>query len=346
MVRFLEVLCVLIATAGVAAAQSQDAEALIREGVALRQAHRDAAALPFFEKAYRLTRTPRTAAQLGLVQMALGYWLDADRYLDEALGAPEHPWIAGNLATLRETSAIVKGMIGEISVTCEPSGAEIFVNGRGVGRLPLSGPIRLGKGKADVAIVLSGFVSQSRSVNIAGGSHYRIEFGYLQKTPASVPGIQSSPRNPAPDAEARREATLGEAPANSGNWTRPLAWATSATAVAALTMGIVETVVANNRQDEFNNHTVPTPTATEPNRRTFDCTTAQLTDECRQIGDAHDRARNLAIAGYTIGGAFAITSVLLFVLSTDRGKEHASKETALACAVDPRAPLFSCRIGF
>ena len=80
------------------AGESGEAEALIRQGVELRAQKKDERALPLFEKAYQLSRSPRTAGQLGLVEMALGYFVDAEKYLSEAVASPDHPWVAKNLA--------------------------------------------------------------------------------------------------------------------------------------------------------------------------------------------------------------------------------------------------------
>ena len=49
------------------AGDSAEAEALIRQGVELRAQKKDERALPLFEKAYQISRSPRTAGQLGLV---------------------------------------------------------------------------------------------------------------------------------------------------------------------------------------------------------------------------------------------------------------------------------------
>ena len=96
------------------AGESGEAEALIRQGVELRSQKKDERALPLFEKAYQISRTPRTAGQLGLVEMALGYFVDAERYLGEALSSPDHPWVAKNLATLKAQLAAAKAQIGEL----------------------------------------------------------------------------------------------------------------------------------------------------------------------------------------------------------------------------------------
>ena len=60
------------ARAAHAADDTAEAEALIRQGIQLRVKGTPARALPLFEKAYRVSRSPRTAAQLGLVELELG----------------------------------------------------------------------------------------------------------------------------------------------------------------------------------------------------------------------------------------------------------------------------------
>ena len=70
-------------------------------------------ALPLFEKAYQVSRSPRTAGQLGLFEIALGYCVDAG-YLAEAVASPDHPWVAKNMATLKAQLATAKSQIGEL----------------------------------------------------------------------------------------------------------------------------------------------------------------------------------------------------------------------------------------
>src|SRR4026208_2372075 len=78
------------------AGDSAAAEARIRGGGDRRAKKREERALPLFEKAYQVSRSPRTAGQLGLVEMALGYFLDARRDLGEAGAAPGPPRGAGD----------------------------------------------------------------------------------------------------------------------------------------------------------------------------------------------------------------------------------------------------------
>src|SRR5947209_5434763 len=61
------------------ASPAAEAESLIRDGVALRREQRDVQALPLFQKAYDLVRNARTAGQLGLCELSLGYWIEAEQ---------------------------------------------------------------------------------------------------------------------------------------------------------------------------------------------------------------------------------------------------------------------------
>src|ERR1700756_815314 len=76
-----------------AASSSDQAESLIREGVRLRGLDQTAAALPLFEKAYGISPSPRAAAQLGLCQLELHQYVQAERNLAEALASSAQRWI-------------------------------------------------------------------------------------------------------------------------------------------------------------------------------------------------------------------------------------------------------------
>jgi hypothetical protein len=59
--------------------------------------------------------------------MALGYWIEADQYLTEALTVADHPWVEKNRETLEQARTKVRGMIGELTITGAPAGAEVLV---------------------------------------------------------------------------------------------------------------------------------------------------------------------------------------------------------------------------
>ena len=362
------VLLVLVAswTRGArAAGESGEAEALIRQGVELRSQGKDERALPLFEKAYQLSRTPRTAGQLGLVEMALGYYVDAERYLGEAVSAPDHPWVAKNLATLKSQLATAKGMIGELAISGEPMGAEVWVNGKQVGRLPLPAPLRLDKGRAEIQIRATGYVATSDTVAITGGKREEQSFRLVREpvaapavvtpvTPAPATGTtmpkpaetpvasatpagspEATPSTPAPTG-ATVTATSGQ-PASDGTNLRPYAWGAAGGAALGLILGTVEGLAAIKKKNEFNEHKGPDGS--------FDCGTDALNAACKSIQDSHSTARTLAIVGFVAGGVLAGVSVALFVMSSP-GEAKSGTTSALACVPDVVSRGVSCRLQF
>src|SRR6516164_2176469 len=74
------------------AAEASEDE-LIKEGVAKRRHQDDEAALELFTKAYAIRKSPRAAGQMGLAELALGRWMEAEVRLQEALAASSDSWV-------------------------------------------------------------------------------------------------------------------------------------------------------------------------------------------------------------------------------------------------------------
>ena len=188
------------------AADPNQVEELIKEGIALRRAGSDGKALPFFQKAYELAHTPRTAAQLGLVEFALGYALEAERHLGQGLATPSDPWIARNRQVLDDALTKVRTTIGEIIVTGSPDGAEVLLNGHPAGTVPLAGPLRVSQGPATVELRASGYVAASSSVEVKGGETSKVALLLNRDVPvAAVPA--ASPVTAGTDIAAPPAAT-------------------------------------------------------------------------------------------------------------------------------------------
>jgi hypothetical protein len=352
------------------AGDSAEAEALIRQGVELRAQKKDERALPMFEKAYQVSRSPRTAGQLGLVEMALGYFVDAEKYLGEAVASPDHPWVAKNLATLKAQLATAKSQIGELYVIGEPAGAEVVVNGKSVGRLPLSGPVRLDKGRVDVQVRAAGYVPTSDSVTMVGGkredrsSRLQREAVAVAPPPVTTPSAKEMPKpvettppgtnvavaTPPPAAEASASssppaATIATpAPAGDHSSLRPVTYGVAVGAGVALILGAVEGVIAIKKRNEFNDHLGPDPNDPFGSAQITDCNTTAPTPACKSIQDSWSRARTLSIVGVIAGGVLAGGAAALWVISSP--KEQAGGSTALACAPDLGSRGLSCRLQF
>ncbi len=223
---------VLSAAPARAATDAEQAEALIREGVKLRSHDSTPQALPLFEKAYQVSRTPRTAAQLGLCELELGYFVEAERYLTEAMAAPDHPWVAKNKATLKKSLDAARASIGELALTLSPAGAEVSLNGKPVDRALLGAPIRLGKGPVDVEVRAAGYQPARETVTIVGGKREPRTYALVPEPPKPPAPLVASPAS-----EPGGALMLGSAPppAQSGphRKARLAAWITGGAALGA-----------------------------------------------------------------------------------------------------------------
>lgn len=326
-------------------------ETLIRQGIELRKQGRDERALPLFQKAYSLSRTPRSAGQLGLCEMAVGYWVDAEKHLDESLRFPEHPWVAKNQNDLTGAVASVRRNIDDIIIEGGPPGAEVLINGQLVGRMPLSPPVRLGKGAADVEVRAPGYAPSLRSLTIGGGTTDRLTIVLVKnavletaQTPTALtpaPTVNAG----APQEGAPAEPSEPDAAPTDGGPRRIAAWSTAVVATLSLGFGVVETFAWVNKQHQFDDHVGVLPSSNPP-RTGKNCGTDDVNyggDGCRGLHDDLVRSRTLALVGYGLAGALGIASAILFATSP----AHPSKTmTAFGCAPDLPGHGVGCRVSF
>ena len=325
----------LASTAARAATDAEQAEALIKEGVQLRAHDKAADALAVFEKAYEISRTGRTAAQLGLCELELGHFVSADRYLSEALTGPEHPWVRKNKATLKKSQDTARASIGELALIVSPPGAEVVVNGKPVDRALLGAPLRLDKGSVDLEVRAPGFGPSRETIIVAGGKN---EQRTVTLVPEAKPVLAVAPPPPAPDAGA---ALVVPPPNDPHKKQRLAAWITGGAAVGALVFGTVEALSARSKSDAFNGHTGTTGGVVYQ-----DCGTKQLTPACKSLKDDYDSALTLSIVGFAAAGALAATSTFLFVRSSPHGAEGDGAVRAFACVPDPVARGLGCSLRF
>jgi hypothetical protein len=214
---------VLAAAPGVARAADRAEEDLIHRGVEARKKRDDATALDLFKKAYALHHSPRSAAQMGLAEIALGRWVEAQAHLQEGIAAKGDPWVQKNAKTLGEALARVQREIGMLEVLGSPEGAEIVIEGEVKGALPLPSPIVVRAGEVRFALRAPGHLPETRTVLVSGGQLTR-ETVALSPVPAPPPllaGAGPSPtagRTPAAGADA---VVTGPTPADEGEAPSP-----------------------------------------------------------------------------------------------------------------------------
>jgi PEGA domain len=314
-------------------------EDLIRKGNDLRTKGEDQYALPLFQKAYDLERSPRTAAQLGLVEAALGYWMSSERHLQEALTSTRNPWLIRYETQIRKTLAHVQASIGEVEVNGSPRGAAVLVNGQPVGQLPLAQPVRIGEGAVQVVLRAPGYKEGSSYSKVAGGQRVTVSV-HLEQLPALVPAppAKSNPergktRGQGPViAQSRAERADGQA-----TWIRPATWIAATTAVVALSVGAYGLHTQRTKGEEFDNYPSGSSTkscgASRPDRGG---------PTCRTLYNQAQTGKRLMIGGFAAGGVLATAAIVGFVISSSDGSHGG--EAAVASA--PTFALDRTSLGF
>lgn len=319
-----------LSVAGVALASPRsEAEALAKQGVELRKNGDDQSALPLFVKAHALHPTPKSAVQLGLVEQALGRWTDAEEHLAEGLRSSRDPWIAKNRRAIDESLLTVKGQIGSIEVAGEPDGAEVVINGRSAGKLPLSRPVRVNAGTVDVELHAAGYPRGFRTVSVKGGQHQAVVIR-LEKAVAVAP--------PPPPPEERRPIVEDRPePAAVRPWQRWVAYGAFGGAILAAGVGTYGVLRHNERVDTFAQSCVEGPGGG------LDRNTFQPNASCESLRGEYRDARTLSMIGFIASGALAVTgTVLLLTAPSGEGGER----VAWSCAPDLVRPGAACRFVF
>jgi tetratricopeptide (TPR) repeat protein len=321
--------------------EAEQAEALIKEGVQLRAQDLTARALPLFEKAYGLSRNPRTAGQLGLCELELGFFAEAELYLSEALATPNHPWIAKNRTTLKRQLDTARANVGELALTISPATAEVLVDKKPADKVVAGVPLHLRKGPVVVEIRAPGYQPAQATIIIVGGKREERTFALVPDSPPPV----------VPVAETSPSVTLAtDAPPAQTSETDPrriAAWATGSGALLALAVGTIEAFNAASKRDDFNNHTSLVGGMALP-----DCTTVSLSAQCKPLKDDYDHALTLSVVGFVTAGALAAASSVLFVLSSSGHVSNAERAggtpvaPALACVPDLGVRGLGCSLRF
>jgi hypothetical protein len=304
-----------------AAAHAQDADALIKQGVELRRAGKDQAALEQFRRAYDVAPTPRALAQMGLAEQALGRWIDGDAHLGKALEAAQDPWIAKYQETLERSRVEIDKHLGSLSVSGGPEGAELRLDGQAMGTLPLRRTLRLPIGAFTLEASAGGHVLLTRSVSIAPGLTTHEDLS--PPTTATVGAGGTSSPNLGSANTVPGVPDSGAGARSSGR--KALVWISAGAAVGFTAAGAIAIHVHNTDADQHN--------------ASCRIVTSKSCDDLYQRGT---RAQELGIASFILAGALGATAAIL-VLTTP---STSASEGRVACLPDLGHPGATCALRF
>ncbi|HEU4576942.1 MAG TPA: PEGA domain-containing protein [Polyangiaceae bacterium] len=306
------------AQSATARAESPEVEKLITEAIALREQGKDFEALEALKQASELDpRSVRVQVHLSNVHQALGQWLPADQYLRMALAQPDHPYVQRHRQELEDARGVIEDNIGSLGVEGEPAGAEVKLNGRLIGTLPLSAPVPVTVGSYTLEVKMVGHYPVRRPIAISGRGFVR-EFVQLQRLPGDELGTRSFPAGVGP-ASAGTGASAGE-PLDSSS-TRPwLTWTLAGLGAAAGLTTVGAIVYREQHAQRWNDDS---------------CLALGQTREqlCGEERDKVETADAIAITSGVAAGLFAAGAILNAYVFTE--PSGASQTGLQGCALGP-----------
>jgi hypothetical protein len=314
----------------IARADVAEVEALIAKGNDLRRAGTPGPALPYFQKAYELARTPRTTAQLGLGELAAGYPVEAADHLEAALQSPKDPSILKYRQMLADALAMARSQIGELTIKGDPAGAEIAIDGRAVGVLPLASPLKLPARKVEVVLRAPGYEARRELVVIAGGQSHvlTLNLDRIKKAAAEAPRLTIEADSPVARTAPLTARGGGIDKGRTEQGFIPLlhtaAWIAGGAAVAAATGGLALNLAARSKSSDFNRSCRNGPMGVMPLE-------GATLAECEDHANAWRSYRRWSLLGYVSAATLAVTSGVFFAVSRP-GSPATDSRAHFACA--------------
>jgi hypothetical protein len=314
---------------------AEDPAALVQQAKNLRLAGDDEGAYKLYLKAHNLAKSAETAAHLGMAEINLALWVDAENHLIQALKKPNDPFIARNRIPIVEQLKMVRTHLGLLEVVGRPSGAEVEVGGKAVGRLPLPRPLRVPTGETNVRVAADGYKIERRDVNVQPGQLHRIAVELEPAATETPPPVARGGQSyvPSEGALRARERPLrpgGDQP--TGGWRRPAAWTSTVLAAAFAGVGVLTVVTYNSDIQRFNDY--KHVDLTTPDDKCGEEVPDKGGPYCRKLLDHADTMKKWAIFGF--GGAVAAGTVAAILFATSEPSETAAarpaRALALACA--------------
>lgn len=301
---------------------ADEVDALIDQGITLRENGNDAEALTQFRKAFELSKGARAQAQMGLAEQALGDWVRAELDMTAALSATSDPWIRQHEAALREALSTVREHLGDVEVLGGVTGAQLTLDGVASGTLPLQRPVRGEVGSHTLEVRAPGYYPINKNVLITPNGTSRVSLTMMplqeaQNPPSSAPLAASAPALQRPDA------------AESGPPVAAWAFAGGAVALAGLGTGALFARAA--QINDYNDD--PSCPGT---------TVAEQPAGCQSRVDSSKTWTAVAWTGFIGAGVLGGVSTYFFL----RPRVAPTATTGTACGISFGSPGMVCRGSF
>lgn len=285
---------------GSANASGEDAEYRSVVEEALQEYNRgnweEAAAL--FERAHRLNPSARTLRGMGLTAYEARRYVDAIRYLADALIETRRPLTQAQREEVGSTLERARRFVAHLRLKVGPAEAKVTINGRPA-EPDTRGDVTTDPGLLDVEITADGYESALRRVRLTAGGQEELSVQLSRTRPEAPPAAQVS--SAVPETTAAPSAATQSQSVDDGNPVGTIKWVVGGLAVAGLVTGGVLVVYQSVKANEFKET----------------CTVASETDtpRCRNLKQlASSTLWTAPIIAFSVGGGLAAIATVLFVV--------------------------------
>jgi hypothetical protein len=275
-------------------ARADEPDALIEQGLQLREHGQDAQALALFEQAFRASPSPRAKAQIALAEQALGRWVVAERDLAAALASDADPWIAKYKDALEGALATVRTHLGDLIINGGVAGADVKVDGVATAVLPPAGPLRLVVGTHTLEVRAEGYYPFSQPVTIRADSPAAVTLEMQVRLAEPTPKLEvRAPQTGTPPPRPPAAVPLG-------GTQRVAGIALALSSAAPLALGFIGLGVRASEVSAYNADAT-CPGLSSPTQPT----------SCQAHIDAAGTWQGVSLVGFVAAGALAASGIVV-----------------------------------
>ena len=269
-----------------------------------------------YEHAFRAAKSFDVACNLGRTEMELQRYRDAAEHLDYCVRfhiLSSKPEMMLNEQEAREQLRAAKARVGSLWISVEPSGAEIWVDSRWMGRAPLGAPLFVEPGPHLIRASSPQFRDASERTEVSAGTEQTLKLE-LSSSPSGSFSTSLTPTPPpasAVEESQRQRSTWGVVP-----------WLSGGLALVGIGVGSGFLLVAANKNSDKQDILSALPESRPCGENT------PHVNECARVRDLAGEARTAQAIGYTslgVGVAAAATTAVLLLHTKQHSAAHARR---------------------
>ena len=259
-------------------------------------------ALVEFKRAYDLAPNGAVLYNIGETEFQLRDYAGAlttfERYLVESGPTDSHR------AEVETNVRELKSRVGQVTITTVPSGAEVSIDDRALGKTPLDGPVVVGIGHVKVSATMPGRQAVTRYVDVAAEDDVSVV-------------LQLSVAQASKQASLAGSSSSGDAPGG-GSSLRLFGWVGTgllgAGAIAVGLLAIKESSDLKSERNAYNDGATP----------------QQLDDKRSQLNHLSNLTRTYSILADSLGAAAVVVGAITLLSGFGPSSERSSVQVGVA----------------